>query len=475
MNETIMKKTMNYLSIAALALVGAVMTACSSDDNIADNQQPAKQDNIVTVTTTIGLGDGDNATTRALNIDYTNKKAVKTFAVGDQVALGYYNTSNKRVKAVSEALKADDISADGKSANFTFTLTNPEKNGPAVYMYPASFIGDDGYMDQTKLQTQGGTLAYVSSIDYAQGYGTMVGTALPSVTLENIFAVVAFTLKDAAGTDITSTIKSMTIDTISVDDEHPDIYYKITGADPDGHIYVVMNPDGSNQPKDLTITATDGTNSFTKTLSGKAYLRNNFYQQGLKMPFYTLSNSKVGMIVGSDGKAYDVADKDKLPTGVTAVAMVAYKNGSHGLAIQLNSSPSKMSWSDANAYTGYPTISGNVGTWRLPSHEDWINMFTGCNIEGDGFKEQDNPYSDPLYFISGFMEKIAATGTTWEEGGQYWSSTTTGTGSDTEYGYVYTNLSDSPTSHYYAYINKMLKSNADNQSVQFYVLGCFAF
>lgn len=466
-----MKKTMNYLSMAALALVGIVMTACSSEDNIASNQQPAKQDNIVTVTTTIGLGDGDNATTRALNIDYTNKKAVKTFAENDKVALIYYNTSDEKVVAESNALEASDITNDGKSANFTFKLTNPKENGPVVYKYPASFIGDDGYEDQTKLHTQKGTLAYVSSIDYAQGSGQMVGTTLPaSVTLTNTFAVVAFTLKDAAGTDITKSITSMTIDTLE-NDKYPDIYYNITGVDPDGHIYVVMNPDGSNQPKDLTITATDGSHSYTKTLSGKAYLRNNFYQQGLKMPYYTLSNSKVGMIVGSDGKAYDVTDKNKLPTGVTAVAMVAYKNGSHGLAIQLNSSPSKMSRSNADAYTDYPTISGNVGSWRLPSDEDWINMFTGCAIDGDGLQDQSNPYSDPLYYISGFMEKIDATGTTWAKGGQYWSSTTTGTGSGTKYGYVYTNYDE----QYYAYIHKMLKENADNQSVQLYVLGCFAF
>lgn len=470
MNETIMKKTMNYLSMAALALVGIVMTGCSSEDNIASNQQPAKQDNIVTVTTTIGLG-GDNATTRALNIDYTNKKAVKTFAENDQVALIYYNKSDEKVKAVSNALKASDITNNGKSANFTFKLTNPKEGGWVTYMYPASMIGEDGNMDQTKLHTQKGTLAYVSSIDYAQGNGQMDGTTLPaSVTLTNTYAVVAFTLKDAAGTDITSTITSMTIDTISVEDQHPDIYYNITGADSDGHIYVaMMSPDGSGS-KDLTITATDGSHSYTKTLSGKAYKRNNFYQQGLKMPYYTLSNSTVGMIVGSDGKAYDVTDKDKLPTGVTAVAMVAYKNGSKGLAIQLNSSPSKMSRSDADAYTGYPTISGNVGTWRLPSDEDWINMFTGCAINGDGL-QSNNSDPDPLYFISGFMEKIDATGTTWANGGQYWSSTTTGTGSDTEYGYVFTDFSDSPTNHYYAYINKMLKSNADNQSVQLYVLG----
>lgn len=464
MNETIMKKTMNYLSMAALALVGIVMTGCSSEDNIASNQQPVKQDNIVTVTTTIGLG-GDNATTRALNIDYVAKTLTKTFAVGDQVALIYYNTSNEPVKAVSNALKASDITNDGKSANFTFTLTNPQENGWAVYKYPASFIGANGYMDQTKFQTQGGTLAYVSSIDLAQGSGEMVGTTLPaSVTLENAHAIIAFTLKDAAGTDITSTITGMTIATQYNS-------YNITGHDTDGHIYVAIAADKSST---LNITATDGSHSYTKSISGgNKYQANNFYQQGLKMPYYTLSNSTVGMIVGSDGKAYDVTDKDKLPEGVTAVAMVAYKNGANGLAIQLNSSPSKMYWSDANAYTDYPTISGNVGTWRLPSDEDWINMFTGCGINGDGL-QSNNPNPDPLYFISGFVEKINATGATWTNG-NYWSSTTTGTGSDTKYGYVFTNSSDSPTNHYYAYIHKMLKENADNQSVQLYVLGCFAF
>jgi hypothetical protein len=153
--------------------------------------------------------------------------------------------------------------------------------------------------------------------------------------------------------------------------------------------------------------------------------------------------------------------------------MVAYKNGSHGLAIQLNSSPSKMYWSNANAYTEYPTISGNVGSWRLPSEEDWINMFTGCAINGDGL-QSNNSDPNPLYYISGFVAKITATGTTWAKDG-YWSSTTTGTGSGTKYGYVDTSFSDSPTNHYFAHIYKMLKENADNQSVQFYVLGCFAF
>ncbi len=133
---------------------------------------------------------------------------------------------------------------------------------------------------------------------------------------------------------------------------------------------------------------------------------------------YTLAESTVGMIVGSDGKAYAVEDKDNLPTGVTAVAMVAYKSGSNGLAIQLNDDPVKMNWADAKTNAeGLTAVSG--GTWRLPSKDDWQNMFVGCAVSGDATVPDVNNEMDP---IAGFKAKIAATGITWKSS-NYWSST----------------------------------------------------
>ncbi len=80
----------------------------------------------MTVTTTIGLGGGD-ATTRALSA-----AGVKTFEVGDQIALKYeQDGSYDMQKAVATA---QNISADGKSATFTFTLDNPQSNSD---MFPA--------------------------------------------------------------------------------------------------------------------------------------------------------------------------------------------------------------------------------------------------------------------------------------------------------------------------------------------------
>ena len=172
---------------------------------------------------------------------------------------------------------------------------------------------------------------------------------------------------------------------------------------------------------------------------------------------HALASSAVGEIVGSDGLAYYAADKNDLPSGVTAVAMIAYKSETAGesLAIQLNDSPASMSWSDACNYSGYPSITGNPGTWRLPSKADWQNMFVGCAKSGDaGASDSMNP-------IAGFKEKIGATGITWQST-YYWSS------SDSEsYAWsVVVYLNDSNAS---ANFVKSVTSTPSN------VLGCLAF
>ena len=107
-----MEKTMRFLSIAALALMGAMMTGCSSEDNFTaqPQQQVADKGNVVTMTTTVGLDGG--ATTRALTA-----AGVKTFAVGETMAV-IYNNGTSTVKAVSHALEVSDITDGGKKATF---------------------------------------------------------------------------------------------------------------------------------------------------------------------------------------------------------------------------------------------------------------------------------------------------------------------------------------------------------------------
>lgn len=90
-----------------------------------------------------------------------------------------------------------------------------------------------------------------------------------------------------------------------------------------------------------------------------------------------LSESSVGMIVGTDGLAYDAAFKNILPTGVTAVARICYVDGSgHGLALAMADAngSNRIDWNTAttSATTQTPAITG--GTWKLASKSDWEKM-----------------------------------------------------------------------------------------------------
>ena len=124
---------------------------------------------------------------------------------------------------------------------------------------------------------------------------------------------------------------------------------------------------------------------------------------------HALASSAVGEIVGSDGLAYYASDKNDLPSGVTAVAMVAYKNGSNGLVIALADEAGTMDWSTAitTAAAHTPAVSGQ--TWKLPSQDEWKQMFSA------------NGGSDSSY--SGLNTTITNAGGTGLREYDYWSST----------------------------------------------------
>lgn len=83
-----MRQIRQFLRMATLAVMGAIMAGCSTEDNvIVDAQQPADQTRTITLTTTVTL-DGGSAT-RALVFDKDNHKVVKSFAAGDKIAVKY--------------------------------------------------------------------------------------------------------------------------------------------------------------------------------------------------------------------------------------------------------------------------------------------------------------------------------------------------------------------------------------------------
>ena len=395
--------------MAALVAMGMLGTSCNKAESPEIEAPETQKENIVTLTTTVGFAADD---TKALT-----STGVKTFAVGETMAIYYWkNKGNDHEKAVSAPLTAGDITNGGKSATFTFTLDNPYKDMSVSYVYPAAMANADFTPNYDALyNNQDGTLATLASdFDFCTRSGAWSGENLPSLTLENQLAILAITLKDEAGTsEITSSITGLTLSDGTKT-------YNVNRSATAGPIYVAIRP---TSDATITVTATDDTKNYTKTLTGKTYAKGNGYPVSWRMAeagptAYTLAESTVGMIVGSDGKAYAAADKDNLPSGVTAVAMVAYKSGSNGLAIQLNDSPEKMNWAQAKANAEELTAVPG-GTWRLPSKDDWQNMFVGCAVSGDATVPDANNEMDP---IAGFKAKIAATGITWKSS-NYWSST----------------------------------------------------
>lgn len=263
-----MEKTMRFLSMAALALVGALMTGCSSDEDTA--QESANTGNVVTLKTTLSVGGGEGS--RALSIDEESGEAVKTFAEGDVVALLYTSNSGE-AKAVSVPLGSSDITNGGKSATFTFNLTDPQPGTNITYYYPAAMLK---YHDTAPLNgwgpdyealitSQDGTLEKIAS-DFDLCTTEPIewsGGDLPGGELVNQLAILAITLKDATGqNDITSTITDLTV---------PVGYYTytISRTAASGPIYVAVIPPYSET--NIVITAADGTTNYTKSMTGKVY------------------------------------------------------------------------------------------------------------------------------------------------------------------------------------------------------------
>ena len=282
-----MKQTMKYLSIAALVAMGAIMMGCNKLDIVTEQTQQEEEpviSNTVTLTTTVSL----DAATKALTA-----AGEKTFAEGEQIALVYQNTSGSTVKVESAALADGDITNEGKSATFTFELTDPDRSQNVTYIYPAAMANSDGTVNYDALATQDGTLATLSSsLDLATYSAAWNAGSLPAATLENQLAILAITLKNSTGSsDLTSTITGVTI----TDGTNT---YAITRSAAAGPIYVAIQPTSSAA---ISVIATDGTNLYGKSLTGKTYAASNGYSVSWRMTSGKFSVSSKQKVYFSKG------------------------------------------------------------------------------------------------------------------------------------------------------------------------------
>ncbi len=365
----------------ALLVMGALISGCAAE---VDDLQPTTN-GTVTMKTTISLS--EQASTRALDI-YGNK----TFAAGDQIAVVYEQESGT-AKALSVALTDDDITNGGKDAAFTVTLSSPKANGKVRYIYPASMVADDvsatapgnaATIKWSNLNTQDGLLSSLESkLDLATFDGDMTaqGNLPKTATLANQLTIAKFIIKNSAtNADVTNTITSLTI----ADGTNN---YAITRTAAAGPIYVAMKPIISSQTID--VTAFDGTDKFTKSVTGQTLAANTMYAVNVtvdrlaaSMTLAAVTTSEVGWRIGSDGTAYQPTGL--LPSGVTAVAMITYVGNAtgetsyiHGLALAM---------SDAN--------NGNTCSWKTSQTDAGHTYKTNNESDFSKISESGLQYND---------------------------------------------------------------------------------
>lgn len=260
-----MKQFRHLMTMAALALTGAAMTACSGDEPVPGGMQP-ESTTAYTLSTTLTFDGGGE--TRALT-----EAGVKTFAVGDQIAVKYYKKKQDWAyeTAMSEPLTAADITDEGKTATITVTLTDPDVGNTSVcYVYPAYLESGDGPAKNLENGQDGSLATLAEKFDYAEATGDIDysggSPALPALTLQNQLALAKFTFRYGS-VDITASLRKLVID----DGAHT---YSVTPSSA-SEIWVALYPVRTDQT--IKLMPYDGEQYYEKIVTGKALDANNIY------------------------------------------------------------------------------------------------------------------------------------------------------------------------------------------------------
>lgn len=431
-------KTMNFLSMAALALVGAMMTGCTNDDNFIDEpQQPVNMNNVVTLTATVGFD--ETSTTRALT-----SGGVKTFAVGEKIAV-VYKSGGSTLKAESAVLKAGDIASGNKLATFTFELTSPDKTQDVTYIYPASMANADGTVNYDALATQDGTMTSLSNnLDLATYTGAWTGASLPTGTLTNQLAVCALTLKNSTGSSpITSGLTQVTVS------DGTNTYTVTPTSSTFGTdvIYVAIRPVTAA----LSYTATNGSTNYTKTATSREYAASGFYNLGLRMVQDFAPATAEAVDLGLSVKwanmnvgAESVTDYGKYYAwGATTDNYSESKNYSWANTPYYNGDGTTHSWTKYTGSDSKPTLEAADdaaranwgGSWRMPTEAEftellnnttrtWQTNYNGVSgVNGLLFTSKKEGYTDKSIFLPAAGGRLSSSWSLAGTAGYYWSST----------------------------------------------------
>jgi len=401
------KTIMKSLALAMLMPTMLLTTACSSDDELINTEKPANTKGYA-LPVTINVTRQSDAT-RA-SYDGENKKL--NFSAGDKLFVsGSYSegeyTFAGMLDYVSGGTFSGTIMTQTEWTGTTEELLSAD-GGANATLLPAGY-GEYRYLS---IADEGTYEAYLSE-NFNKAFATSKATAVEQFSYEYdnnyssgfelipVNAILNFTINGLEA--------STEVDVSFSYPNYPDpivISGKVT-TDGDGTATFAIGIKYRDNLNDCTLTV--GGNAITLP-SDKTVAASKIYNISRSVapatPTLNITSPAVGEVIGSDGKNYAAGS---LPTGVTAVAMIAYVSGSNGLAIALSDEGS-MNWASAvsNAAAHTPIFTG--GTWKLPSKAEWNQMF-GDDADADianYFSEND---------------AISTAGGTALQSGYYWSST----------------------------------------------------
>ena len=386
-------KTKTILQMLALAMLMPTMlltTACSNDDEIVNTENPANTKGYALPVTINVSRQGD--ATRATFNDGTKKLE---FSAGDKLFVtGAWEDDDENYYCYAGML---DYVSDGTFSGTIMTqtewtgTTEGLLSGASATLLPAGYE-EYGYLS---IADEGTYEAYLNE-NSNKAFATSKAAAVEqfSYELDNKYSS-GFELIPANAI-LNFTINGLDASTeVDVSFSHPNypdpivVSGKVT-TDGDGTATFAIGIIYGNNLKDCTLTV-DGN---AIALPDKEVEAGHIYNISRSVApagptAYTLAESTVGMIVGSDGKAYAVADKDNLPDGVIAVGMVAYKDDFEpkGIVIALtDESNNTFNWTDAKSACSGKFIDGFEGyTWKVPTSTDWSSMFESFGGNGESW------------------------------------------------------------------------------------------
>ena len=394
-------------NLGAMLITLAMMTACSSDNDITNEEQSADPQ-VYTMTIQASKG-GNDAATRALSLDGSTLNA--TWTEGDQV----------RVYDSSRSTQYGTLRAQSTGSSTTLNGT----------LYKAPTVGQSLLLEYRSRDyfLQDGTLTgSLNSIDRTCDFATATVnvasiddkkiTTTEDATFTNQQAIVKFILRQSDGSVLPSNPTALTIsDGISDIVKLTDISDATYTANGDGVLYIAI-PGLSD--KTVSLTATVGSDIYTYGKHHVTFENSQYYAITVKMAKQNETllslkekinasedcSSYLGWEVNSDGV---IAESNVIGTKIGYVGYISTGDvdtdvsGSRILVLASSDASSGSAWgvafgAAASYSAGIPSGGATPAHWFLPSMPQLSAIISALG-DYSAFKTKVN-WSSVLYWSS---------------------------------------------------------------------------